>query len=273
MKMRSMRPRYLALLSAVLAGAAVAAVGVSLPGPEGSVAIIAGVVTALLTGPLVFLVALVGLSRVEIQRLHETVLELWRLRDVTRGGTLGPRLGDGALDPTVASALVEHVGVHEPKSIVELGPGSSTILLALAVQPDGRIYCVEHDERYAERLDSTLRMHDIDSCMTILAPLEPVTLPRWSGRWYSHSVWSELPMRIDLLVVDGPPNVYGEDSRYPAYPLLRDRLAPDAFVFVDDTERPAERSMIERWLDEGSLDVVTDAGVYVILKVKPSANA
>ena len=61
---------------------------------------------------------------------------------------------------------------------------------------------------------------------------------------------------IDLLVVDGPPAfaVGFAHARYPALPVLRDRLAPGATVVLDDVERPGEQEVLRRW--EGEYDLV-----------------
>ena len=60
--------------------------------------------------------------------------------------------------------------------------------------------------------------------------------------WYSgDALAAALPDRIDLLLVDGPPDLFGPGVRWPAVPLLRDRLGPGAAVLMDDGDRPAER--------------------------------
>ena len=53
---------------------------------------------------------------------------------------------------------------------------------------------------------------------------------------------------IDLLVVDGPPAFAAGHgmSRYPALPVLRERLASGATVVLDDIERPGEQEVVER---------------------------
>ncbi|MCW3064342.1 MAG: Methyltransferase domain, partial [Solirubrobacterales bacterium] len=54
---------------------------------------------------------------------------------------------------------------------------------------------------------------------------------------------------IDLLLVDGPPAFEPEIalSRYPALPVLAERLAPDATVVLDDIDRPGELAILETW--------------------------
>jgi hypothetical protein len=65
---------------------------------------------------------------------------------------------------------------------------------------------------------------------------------------------------IELLVVDGPP-AYAQGhglARYPALPVLHDRLAPSATIILDDAERPGEREIIRRWQLETDLSFHQD---------------
>lgn len=53
-----------------------------------------------------------------------------------------------------------------------------------------------------------------------------------------------------MLIVDGPPGRVNKDARYPALPLLHERLNPGAHVFLDDATRPDERRILTQWLAE-----------------------
>lgn len=55
---------------------------------------------------------------------------------------------------------------------------------------------------------------------------------------------------IGLLFVDGPPGAAAPLVRYPAVPMLLPRCAADAWIVLDDTNRPAEREVADRWLRE-----------------------
>jgi hypothetical protein len=59
----------------------------------------------------------------------------------------------------------------------------------------------------------------------------------------------DLP-EIDLLLVDGPPGSAGTQARYPALPVLSDRLADGAIVVLDDFSRADETTIVERWCAE-----------------------
>jgi hypothetical protein len=50
-----------------------------------------------------------------------------------------------------------------------------------------------------------------------------------------------------VLVVDGPPTATGDLARFPAIPLLRERLAPDAVIIMDDLIRDSDQRVADLW--------------------------
>ncbi len=71
--------------------------------------------------------------------------------------------------------------------------------------------------------------------------------------WYARSaVRAACPRTIDLLVVDGPPagELPAQLVRAPALPALRDLLASEFAIVLDDVRRPAERATAELWRRE-----------------------
>lgn len=67
--------------------------------------------------------------------------------------------------------------------------------------------------------------------------------------WYDLREVAEA-WKIDLLIVDGPPRATQPLARYPALPLLYERLSADARVVVDDAWREDEQEMVRRWLKQ-----------------------
>src|SRR5690606_41495145 len=55
---------------------------------------------------------------------------------------------------------------------------------------------------------------------------------------------------LDLLCIAGPPTTTQLLARYPALPLLIDRLSPDAVIVLDDADRVMETRAVRRWLAE-----------------------
>ena len=164
-----------------------------------------------------------------------------------------------ALRPAGLVAVLNDIEVRDRRVVVELGGGVSSVYLArlLASRGAGRLVAVEHDPGWAAWLEGALAREGLDAVARVVrAPLAPHPLA-WQGEWYAtRALLDGLPAEpIDLLLVDGPPAFEPgtECSRYPALPVLRDRLAPDATVVLDDAGRDGERAVLERWEEETGL--------------------
>lgn len=176
-----------------------------------------------------------------------------RLRDVVEVTGYTPSLRGWAASPDVIALLVSEMRRTRPSLIVECGSGASTAWLAMATRSmalDTRIVALEHDQLYAE---ATSRLLDdcgvADLAEVRLAPLSTTPFDRDSGPWYDLDAVDDL-MGIGLVFVDGPPGQSNALSRYPALPVLRPRLAPQATVVLDDLVREEEKRTVERWKKE-----------------------
>ncbi|MBB1059030.1 class I SAM-dependent methyltransferase [Marilutibacter spongiae] len=194
-----------------------------------------------------------SLSRVPLQWLKtETVREveaLMQLRELL--GTEGPTplLGGWAMDPEAMLSLVELVLERKPRCIVELGSGTSSLWLAMALKKNGtgRLVSYDHLGEYAESTRKALEAHGVGAFAQVrAAPLVDVAIGEETYAWYS---LPDAPGEgeIDLLIVDGPPGGTGPMARFPAIPRLFDQLREDAIVVVDDASRPDEKTMLDRW--------------------------
>lgn len=161
-----------------------------------------------------------------------------------------PPMRGWAASPDFLRALAAQIGDGTPETVVECSSGVSTLVAAACLRRAGRgrVLSLEHDPVYAEKTRRLLRVHGLEAHAEVIdAPLVELALPGWQGQWYDAS---RLPagLSIDLLVVDGPPWFSAELARYPAFPVLRDRLAPAARLLLDDADRVDERTIVERWL-------------------------
>jgi predicted O-methyltransferase YrrM len=52
---------------------------------------------------------------------------------------------------------------------------------------------------------------------------------------------------FDMVIVDGPSAKYGATVREPALPLLKQQLADNSIVFLDDTRREGEAAILLTW--------------------------
>lgn len=159
-----------------------------------------------------------------------------------------PPLGDWAVAPDFASLLLDLVAKEQPRVILELGGGVSTLLVGHAIQEreGARLISLEHDPTLAARLRERVRAAGLERCVTVIhAPLEEQRLPSGcSQAWYSLQALQDL-RDVDLVIVDGPPAVIDRLARRPALPLLWDRVTPQGVWLVDDASR--EREMLDDW--------------------------
>ncbi len=162
-----------------------------------------------------------------------------------------PRMRSYAASPDFLCLLYDLIREHKPKLVLECGGGVSTLVSAYALQQNGKgkVLALEHDSYYAELSSRNLKNHGLGGIAHIIhAPLKSYLIGEDEIPWYD---LSDLPSDrpIDLLVVDGPPSTLHAKARYPAYPLLKDRLSPNAIILVDDGIRPAEQQMVKRWAE------------------------
>jgi len=189
----------------------------------------------------------------------------WGWADLHGWEVLRPLLGDraflpwseGSMSPAGLAAVATEIAFAERRTVIELGSGVSTVVLArLERQLGGRVWAVEHLPGWAGWVRRALEREGLGDVATVVeAPLEAHPRALGEARWYARSALAELPdAGVELLLVDGPPG-YGPGmtrSRYPALPELRGRLTEGALVVLDDAGREGEQEILERWeRDEG----------------------
>lgn len=150
--------------------------------------------------------------------------------------------------PDFLQLIVDHTLNRRPETIVECGSGLSTLMLARCCQLNGqgRIYSLENGAEFAAGARAEIARYQLTSHAEVIdAALAQYTL---SGRDYQWYGLAGLPEHgIDMLVIDGPPGFIQRHARYPALPLLRERLARTCWVFLDDAARPDEREIVAWW--------------------------
>jgi len=157
--------------------------------------------------------------------------------------------------------IAETVAKAEPRLLLELGSGSSTVFLAhlcKTIGRNGRVISIEESPKFAERTRSLLRLHKLlDQVSIIVAPIIPTQIDRWNGYCYDISQANLASVmtgeEADLVLIDGPMSAWTNrgDCRYGTLPLIRRWLANRAIVIIDDAHRRRERRIIKRWTAEG----------------------
>lgn len=169
-----------------------------------------------------------------------------------------------AASPDVLLHLYQHIASAKPQTLVELGSGVSTIVAAAALRANGQggmIHSLDHDEVYAQETREELARHGLEGFAVVhYAPLGDWTPPsptelgeQWL--WYGVPEAVTVLEKIDLLIVDGPPEASGDHARYPAVPQFASQLAPGSVVMLDDAGRPHEQESAEAWSREYGLSL------------------
>ncbi len=161
-----------------------------------------------------------------------------------------PYLSGWAAFPELISAILEQVKINKPNCIVELGSGSSTIITSYLLEElqKGKIISYDHDEMYGKITENRLSEHQLsDYADVISAPLKSIKLDGNSYNWYDIDL-SKLDTKVDVLVVDGPPEKTQKHARYPALPYFYEHLSDKAIVILDDAGRPEEKEIVQMWL-------------------------
>lgn len=184
----------------------------------------------------------------------ETVLDvaaLSTLRDGMHGVSPLPRMTDFAMEPSGMLGVVELILAKPGAHVVELGSGSSSVLLGHAVRAcQGRMTSIEHSDKYLAATARELNDHGLTAVVKLVyAPLATAESEEGSP-WYDRSVVARIEGPVDVLMVDGPPKATGPGARNPALAAFADRLSPGAWVIVDDADRPDERRMVAAWREQ-----------------------
>jgi predicted O-methyltransferase YrrM len=182
-------------------------------------------------------------------RQIQSLLSLYSLVRLRAGA---PNLSGWAASPDVMLMLANELVALRPHTVLECGSGASTVWLGLVARELGlnsRIVALEHDEDFAEATRRELERHGLEEVAEVrTAPLRAAeSLPRHKTPWYDEDAVRDL-QNIGLVFVDGPPGTTGPMARFPVVPLLRDQLADDCVLFLDDVGRDDEREVADSWL-------------------------
>lgn len=187
-----------------------------------------------------------------------------------------PPMTQWAATPELALELIHQIMVYRPTNIVEFGSGCSSIVMGYILEKQkqqGRLLSIDHDEKYAEKTRFQIALHGLEDFVTVVdSPLKSQPTIGLGGKqttWYSLE-GLEIPESIDLLVVDGPPEKVTPCVRYPAVPVLKEKLSKHAVIVLHDTHRKDETAIIHAWkelLPEASVEWKrTDKGIAILTR-------
>lgn len=155
-----------------------------------------------------------------------------------------PTWNHWSLPPDTLHYILMEVREKQPKRVVEFGAGISTICVgALLKQYGGKLFSIEHDERYAEikRLE-VARAGLADIIEIRVAEITPGAETPFGHPWYDTTSIEDLN-DIELVLVDGPPQAFGREVRYPGISAMLERLSAHGQIICDDANRTGERNI------------------------------
>lgn len=167
--------------------------------------------------------------------------------DLARRPELWSREGNHwPLDAHSAAEIDRYLAVRRPRNIVELGSGSSTVVLArYAAATGARLTILEHDARYAAKTGRMLAEAGVEQSSFALhvLPLVPWTMPgvgMTEAPWYDGAE-KVLTPEVDFVLIDGPPERLG--GRAATLLALAPYLCADGAwsAWLDDADREGEQ--------------------------------
>jgi len=212
-------------------------------------------------------------------RMQEQQRQIQAIVELT--GSLSPRvpfpsMTGWAASPELMAQIFHQIMLTRPKTVFELGSGVTTVMIPHMLQQvgGGILHTVEHDTEHVGRTRHHMTLQGFDHAHLHETPLVPVDLEAGRFKWYDLSGIT-MPDAIDMLIVDGPPFKSQPLARYPALPMLWERLSDGAVILMDDTCRADESQILERWAAEFPVDVVwthpTSKG-FTVLRVRKQAG-
>jgi len=186
----------------------------------------------------------------------------------TLGASLGPAapvFGRWAAEGDFAGMIVRELG-ESARLVVECGSGATTVVIAdkLRQSGSGRIVSFEHDPVYAGRTTRLINLAGLsDVALVVEAPLRPQRFGSRIIEWYDRSiVENSIEGEIDILVVDGPPQV-GPWARWPALEVFYPSLAEEPVILLDDGRTRETSRAVWAWAEQ-----YTDLDLYWLDTVK-----
>ena len=158
-----------------------------------------------------------------------------------------------AASPDFLKLIMETIISNKPELIVELGSGTSTIIAAKTLEKlkSGFLLSIDNDAKFAEQTRQRITLETLEKYSEVItSELKDITVNGESYNWYDTSFLEKIEIKIELLIVDGPPRIINKNARYPAIPLLKKFITDDTVILLDDGRRKDEQNTVELWLKE-----------------------
>lgn len=162
-----------------------------------------------------------------------------------------------AISPSTIAHVLNDIIVEDRKNIIEFGSGASTVYIAKLLKTNkikASFFSVESSPDWAMKITKQLELLGLSDFVTvIIAPIKSIKSSFALGEqkvWYDIDVLCDRLIsvnNIDIVLVDGPYGGLTPHARYSAIPFLKDKLAENYSIFLDDVHRKGEKNIIESW--------------------------
>jgi predicted O-methyltransferase YrrM len=163
-----------------------------------------------------------------------------------------PSMAGWASFPALIEVILMEASRKKDTHVFEIGSGSSTIILSYLFNQKkaGRITSIDHDEVFGNKTRTELDDRGLSEFADVfICPLSKQRVLDGEYNWYDISNMN-IEDPIDIVIVDGPPEKTQKNARFPALPLLIDKLSDSAVIILDDSARKEEKEIVRMWLKE-----------------------
>jgi Methyltransferase domain len=149
--------------------------------------------------------------------------------------------------------ILDFILENRPKNIVELGSGLSTVVFSGLIDnflEETSLISIDGESKYQEELIPFLNQfknYKEQKVKLFEGKLTDIKIDNMNFKWFNPEVIQSLPKIIDLLIVDGPQYYLNDIARFPAYELLKPKLAKNCVIFLDDGFRDQEQKIKKMW--------------------------
>lgn len=163
---------------------------------------------------------------------------------------------DWPIEEEFAKYLIYRIVTNRPINIVELGSGTSSLIILKTLEKLGYEYTltsIDSDALFIEKTKNLLlaeEVYDEKKVKLVFAPIKDVEVNGNMYKWYDKENLKFDFGKIDLLFVDGPVGGFCKNARYPAVPFFRGCLKKGSCVIMHDARRPDEVEIVEIWKKE-----------------------
>ena len=190
-----------------------------------------------------------------------------------------PNTRDYAASPDYLSTINEIIKKNTPNLILEAGSGVSTVIASYSLKKygEGKIISLDHDEKYAQQTKYELKKHNLENYAEVVyAPLKKHIFPI-SDLYDNYLIWYDTDTilnqidSVDLFIIDGPPSRI-KNARFPALPIMFDKIKKGTIIILDDAKRKNEQDIIKLWKKEYDCFeyeyIENDKGLLIMKKIK-----